>query len=514
MTTVGARFVTATFAAIFFCLPVDAQVLRIGAKNFTEQQILGELVAQLLERHAGAEVERRFTLGGTGICHEALVSGEIDGYVEYTGTALTAVLKEDVGGTPDAVFRSVARRYRNEFDVVWLPPFGFETSYVLAVRRAAAVEKTWRSIGDLSAESKGLRGGFTSEFLERPDGLSALNKAYGLTWKRTIDLDPGLMYDALLRNEVDVIGAFSTDGRIDRFNLAMLEDTARTFPPYFAAPIFRADAMMKCPEIVAALYPLTGAISASTMRRLNDEVEGNRRPVSDVVSEFLDDRDGIETSATPQFSPSGSVGLERLFDLFVKRRSEIGAKILDHAFLAIVATLIACLIGIPLGVLVARRGIAEPILALAETAQTIPSLAMLAFLFAVVRRLGVVPAVTALVVYGMLPILLNTVVGLRRVPASVREAAESLGLTSFQKVAWVDLPSARPTILAGVRTAIVLAVGTATLSTYVGAGGLGDFIARGLARNDPQLTLLGAIPAAVMAVGFSWILRRLASPRH
>lgn len=514
MNTVGARLLTASLAAIFFAGSGAAQALRIGAKNFTEQQILGELVAQLLERHAGVEIDRRFTLGGTGICHEALVSGEIDGYVEYTGTALTAILKEDGGGTPDSVFRRVARRYHDEFDIVWLPPFGFETSYVLAVRRAAAVEKTWQSIGDLRAESKLLRGGFTSEFLERPDGLSALNKAYGLTWKRTIDLDPGLMYDALLRDQVDVIGAFSTDGRLDRFNLAVLEDTARTFPPYFAAPIFRAEALTRFPDIATAIFPMVGSISTATMRRLNDEVEGNRRPVSDVVCEFLDDRDGIESLTMPHTVAGESTGIARLLDLFVTRRSEIGRKIVDHAFLAIVATLIACVLGIPLGVLIARRRIAEPILALAETAQTIPSLAMLAFLFAVVRRLGVVPAVTALVVYGMLPILLNTVVGLRRVSASVREAAESLGLSSLQRAAWVDLPSARPTILAGVRTAIVLAVGTATLSTYVGAGGLGDFIARGLARNDPQLTLLGAIPAAAMAVGFSWILRRLATPRH
>lgn len=509
----GAWFLSAALAAIFLADPSTAQTLRIGAKNFTEQQILGELVAQLLERHAGMEVDRRFTLGGTGICHQALLNGEIDGYVEYTGTAMTAILKEDSAGTPDSVFRRVAKRYRDEFDVVWLPPFGFETSYVLAVRRAAAIEKTWQSIGDLRADSNLLRGGFTSEFLERPDGLSALNRTYGLTWKRTVDLDPGLMYDALKRGEVDVIGAFSTDGRLDRFNLAALEDTARAFPPYFAAPIFRADVLSRFPDISTALFPLAGSISTTTMRRLNDEVEGNRRPVTDVVCEFLDDRDGTESSRLESTGTMESVGIRRLFDLFVTRRSELGGKILDHAYLALSSTIIACLLGIPLGVIIARRRIAEPVLALAETAQTIPSLAMLAFLFAVVRRLGVLPAVTTLVVYGMLPILLNTVVGLRRVPESVREAAESLGLSSFQRTTWVDLPSARPTILAGVRTAIVLAVGTATLSTYVGAGGLGDFIARGLARNDPQLTLLGAVPAAAMAVTFSWVLRRLANVR-
>ncbi len=500
-------FVVAFFA-ITSSVAEAADTVRIGAKNFTEQEVLGELVAQLIERHTDLRVERKFGLGGTGVCHSALVAGELDIYVEYTGTALLNVLKQHAQTDADKVFRIVSSAYRDQFDLEWLPPIGFSNTYAIAVRSADAEVRGWLTISDLARASRGLTGGFTSEFMERPDGFPGLRRVYGLDFARTADLDPGLMYKALADGQVDVICAFATDGRIAAYKLHVLHDDRSFFPPYDAAPVIRKALLRDHPEIRDALTPLAGTIGDREMRRMNYAADELKRRPSAVARDWIEARGfGHPQSAAGPTSPQAD-GAAGFWAMVVARRAELWRKALEHLWLTVLAMAIAVLIGVPLGVLIHRRRTAAPlVLGVTEVVQTIPSLAMLAFLFAVYGILGATPAVTALVLYALLPIVVNTFTGLKELSPEIIEAADGIGMSSRQRLWIVELPLALPVIVAGIRTATVWTVGIATLSTYIGAGGLGDFISRGLARNDPWLTLLGAVPAAAIAVTLSLAIR-------
>ena len=485
------------------------ETVRIGSKNFTEQEILGELVAQLIERHTDLKVERRFGLGGTDICHAALCGGELDLYIEYTGTALLNILKYEVINNPDHAFRTVAKAYRDRYDLEWLPPIGFNNTYAITVRGTTANELDLATISDLHQQADRLQGGFTSEFMERPDGYPGLRKTYGFKLGSTVDLDPGLMYQAIAKGQVDVICAFSTDGRISEYDLRVLDDDRHFFPPYDAAPVVRRELLQNHPEIRDALIALTGTLSNNDMRQMNHAVDVLKQEPADVVHRWLNQREGQASKGTPvtsreELSPKPA----SFWALAVKRKSEVAQKTLEHLVLTVLGVLIAIALGVPLGVFIHQNAPTRgPVLAAIEVVQTIPSLAMLAFLFSVYGLLGTVPAVTALVLYALLPIVLNTFIGLRQVPPQVIQAADGLGMSTGQRRWMVELPLAAPVMIAGIRAATVLTVGIATLCTYIGAGGLGDFIARGLARNDPRLTLLGAVPAAIMAVTLSLVIR-------
>jgi osmoprotectant transport system permease protein len=481
--------------------------VRVGAKNFTEQEILGEVVVQLIERRTEFAVERRFGLGGTDICHAALRSGAIDIYVEYTGTALLTVLRSEAPRAPDVAWRRAASAYRERFDLEWLPPIGFSNTYAICVRAGDAEDNGWATVSDLAADAGRLHAGFTSEFIERPDGLPGMRAAYGLSFGSVSDLEPGLMYRALAEGQVDVICAFSTDGRIAEYGLVTLEDDRRFFPPYDAAPVARAELLERRPSVRDALASLAGTIDDDTMRRMNHSVDVLGRSPASVARAWIDDRLGAPGEARETVGREG--GARRgVLGLAIDRRAEVFGKTLEHIVLTLVSTGVAICIGVPLGVLIHRRAAARgPVLAFTEIMQTIPSLAMLAFLFAIYGLLGAAPAITALVLYALLPIVLNTFTGLREVPRQTVEAADGVGMSSWQRLRIVELPLAAPVIVAGIRAATVLTVGIATLSTYIGAGGLGDFIARGLARNDTRLTLLGAVPAALLAVVLSLGIR-------
>jgi osmoprotectant transport system permease protein len=261
--------------------------IRIASKNFTEQIILGELMAQLIESQTDLSIERHFNLGGTMISHGALIKGEIDLYAEYTGTGLTAILKHKVVSDPDEALKVVRQGYRDRFQVEWLNPFGFNNTYAITVRKADAERYGWRKISDLAEEAIKLRAGFTSEFAERPDGYSGLRQAYGYSLGDVKDLDPALMYDAISIGEVDVICAFATDGRIEGYKLKPLIDDRHFFPPYYAAPVIRMEVLKANPEIRKVLILLAGIITNSTMQRMNYEVDLNKSSPEKVAREFL-----------------------------------------------------------------------------------------------------------------------------------------------------------------------------------------------------------------------------------
>ncbi|HKI69636.1 MAG TPA: glycine betaine ABC transporter substrate-binding protein, partial [Verrucomicrobiae bacterium] len=265
----------------------DGAVIRIGSKNFTEQLILGEIMAQLIEHKTDLRVVRKFDLGGTMICHDAIVNGEIDLYPEYTGTALTAVLKRKAVSDPNEAYRIVARAYTKQFDLKWLSPFGFNNTYAITIRKIDAQRWHVKSISDLKSRAPKLRAGWTSEFSERPDGYPGLRKYYGLKFASVRDLDTALMYEALAHDEVDVICAFTTDGRIAAYHLQPLKDDRHFFPPYFAAPVVRAATLEAHPELEKVLNLLAGKISNKTMQRLNYEVDQEKRSPAEVAREFL-----------------------------------------------------------------------------------------------------------------------------------------------------------------------------------------------------------------------------------
>jgi osmoprotectant transport system permease protein len=263
-------------------------VVRIASKNFTEQHILGELMAQVIEKKTDLRVERKFNLGGTLICHEALKRGEVDLYAEYTGTGLVAILDQEVISGADDAYSLTAKLYREKFNLIWLKPFGFNNTYTLTVRKEDAIKNNWKSITDLSSSTQSLVAGFTPEFQERPDGYRKLKKAYGIQFRKVKDLDPSLTYLAISNNEVDVIDGFSTDGRIPAYQLVSLKDDKRFFPPYYAAPVIRYSTIKKFPDLKKALSFLANAIDDATMTRLNFEVDEKKREVKEVVAEYLD----------------------------------------------------------------------------------------------------------------------------------------------------------------------------------------------------------------------------------
>lgn len=264
--------------------------IRIGAKNFTEQFILGELMAQMIEAHTDLNVRRIFNLGGTVICHEALARGDIDLYPEYTGTGLTTILKQGVPEDPAKVFDLVREAYLEEFSCVWLSPFGFNNTYAIAVRHAEAQRNKWMTISDLRGQAPTLRAGFTPEFLERPDGYPGLRAAYGFGFGDARDMGPELMYQAAAQGDVDVICAFATDGRIPAYKLQVLSDDQDFFPPYHAAPVVRREILNLFPQLREVLERLADVLDDETMQQLNYEVDEKKRSPSDVAREFLRSR--------------------------------------------------------------------------------------------------------------------------------------------------------------------------------------------------------------------------------
>lgn len=263
------------------------QEIVIGSKNFTEQVIIGEIMAQVLEHHLGVTVDRKFNLGGTFVCFSALKQGDLDLYADYTGTGLTAVLEREVMRDADEVYNVVKDAYESEFGLTWLEPFGFNNTYALTMRRADAERLNITTISDLVAHAGEMVMGCTYEFLERPDGYPGLEKRYGLQFKGTRGMDAGLTYRAAASEAVDVIDGFATDGRIPAFDLVILEDDRGFFPPYHAAPVVRMDVLERNPGIAEALNRLAGKIDDDTMRDMNYRVdEKNERP-RDVAQEFL-----------------------------------------------------------------------------------------------------------------------------------------------------------------------------------------------------------------------------------
>jgi osmoprotectant transport system permease protein len=490
----------------------------VASKPFGESYLLCEMFAQLLESR-GLRVERRPGLGATEIAFGALRRGAIDVYPEYTGTGLIAILHDSL---PDsvladsrAVFAHVARRFAEEYRVRWLPPLGFQNTYAIAVTRATAARYHLRTLSDLARESPHLTAGFTADFIGRSDGLVGLSRVYGLHPRAVRPLAPAVKYQALVSGAVDVIDGYSTDGLLARYDLVTLVDDRHFFPPYEAAALVTQKLETEMPAAIAVLTLLSGRLNESTMRRLNREVEVDRQDVRVVAADELKALGLIggarATAKVDTRAHSGLAGY--LWD----RRATLAELAIRHLLLVGLALLAAVIVAVPLGVFLERsRRLAEPMIGALGVLQTIPSIALLAFMIPLLG-VGVTPALVALWLYALYPIARGTYTGVRDADPDAVAAAEALGTTPVQRLLWVRLPLAAPVIMSGIRTAAVITVGAATLAAFIGAGGLGEPIVAGLALADTRMILSGALPAAALALAVDGVLsvvEKLVAPAH
>jgi osmoprotectant transport system permease protein len=476
--------------------PASGPVI-VASKPFGESYLLAEMFAQLLEAR-GFEVDRKPGLGATEIAFEALRADEIDVYPEYTGTGLVAILGETPRSNARDVFSFVARTFRERWGVRWLPPLGFQNTYAIAVRRSTADSLGLRTLSDLARVAGRLTAGFTPDFIGRDDGLPGLRGAYSLQFRDVRSLLQAVKYRALADGAVDVIDGYSTDGFIARYDLVVLEDDRGFFPAYEAAPLV-SNALTTRPAAIAALGELAGRLDERTMRLLNQRVEVGGEPIAEVAAAALDSLgllDGARTLTGRARTPPATSLVGYLWD----RRSETLRLTLRHLLLVGVALGIGITVGVPLGLGLERLRVgAETVIRSVGLLQVVPSIALLAFMIPLFG-IGVTPALVALFLYALYPIVRNAYSGVRNASPDVVRAAEALGMTDGQVLWQVRLPLAAPVIMAGVRTAAVISVGTATLAAFIGAGGLGDPIVAGLALSDTRMILSGAIPAALLAL--------------
>ncbi len=475
-----------------------ADELRIGSKRFTESYILAQVLAQTAAPHTATPPVVRQGLGNTAIVYEALTSGSIDLYAEYTGTIALEILKSPQSMTPEDMNAAL-----RPLGLGVAIPFGFNDGYALAMRAADADHLGIRSLSDLANHPE-LKLGLSNEFIGRADGWQGLAASYGFTQTPT-GLDHGLAYDAIAAKQVDVTDIYTTDAKIDHLGLRVLDDDRHYFPRYDAVVLYRLDVPTRLPKAWAALQKLEGRVDEHAMIAMNARAELQGVAFDVIARDFLAQSKIVVEAPTPSTAKTAGAArpkdaaargfLAKLFGPDLVRLAR------QHLLLVAVSVGLAILIAVPLGILVFPHLRARAlVLGLTGLLQTIPSLALLAILISAVGAIGLVPALIALTLYSLLPIMRNTVTGLAEVPVGLRLAGTALGMTGGQTLRVVLLPLALPTILAGVRTATTIAIGTATIAAFIGAGGFGERIVTGLALNDRELLVAGAVPAAVLAL--------------
>jgi osmoprotectant transport system permease protein len=478
--------------AFFPALAATAATLQVGSKRFTESYILGEILVQTA-RSAQTEVAHQRGLGNTAILLNALESGSIDIYPEYTGTIAREILKLDSVPPLAELNAQLAKR-----GLAVAVPLGFNNTYSLAMRAADARAQSIASISDLKKHPQ-LRLGLSQEFLGRADGWPGLVRTYGFTIPPPKGIDHGLAYEAIANKQVDVIDIYSTDAKLDKYQLMVLADDLGFFPRYDAVLLYRGDLPTRFPQAWAAMQKLAGRIDDATMRHLNALAELEGRDFGQVAAEWMATQTSAGSAPAPRTQPAGRVEAPSLWARIFA--PDFGRLAAEHLLLVFAALAASCLIGIPLGLLAARRSPSAPVVfGVVGTIQTIPALALLAFLIPVTGRIGPVPAFIALTLYALLPIVRNTHTATAQIPRQMIEAAQALGLRPGTILRKIELPLATPTLLAGIKTSAVVNVGTATIAAFIGAGGFGERIVTGLAVNDQTTLLAGAIPVAVLAL--------------
>lgn len=465
------RILTSTLAALI-AVALSRGEIQVGSKRFTESYILGEIATLELEKK-GLDAQHRQGMGGTIVLWQALQSGSVDAYPEYTGTIAEQILKRPELTDFEAISDSL-----QTYGIRMTAPLGFNNTYALVMRRELAESLSIESISDLR-DHPGLTLAFTHEFLDRSDGWNALSNAYGLHDFNVSGIDHALGYSALESGSIDVTDAYSTDAKIALNDLKTLRDDLSFFPEYKAVFLYRDD---MDPDAARVLEGLAGSFPQREMTRLNALAE-SRNDFRAAARQFS----GTEAPASAAWALA-----ERLAKLTA-----------EHLLLVGLSMLAAILVGLPLGVIAGRPGwLSQSILGVAGALQTIPALALLALLVPVpFLGISALTAIVALFLYSLLPIIRNTASGLQDIAPELEESALVLGLSSRARLFRIRLPLASRSILAGIKTSSVINIGTATLAALIGGGGLGEPIISGLSLNDHRLILTGALPAAALALG-------------
>ena len=450
--------------------------MTVGSKKFTESVILGEMAAQLARSSAADAVHRR-ELGGTRILWGALLAGDIDVYPEYTGTLMQEILVTEGIKNEQALRQALAQR-----GLRMTAALGFNNTYAIGMKAERADTLGIRRVSDLKRFPQ-LHFGFGNEFMDRADGWPGLRRRYDLPQTDVRGLDHDLAYRGLQIGTLDVMDMYATDAEIQYYGLRVLTDDRSYFPEYHAVMLYRDDLTRRAPRVVTALHRLEGRISDAAMVAMNARAKLERVAENQVATEFLQQELGITVKTRTQTS------VQRFW-----RHTR------DHLTLVAISLSAAIFVAIPLGILAERKPrIGQVILGIAGIIQTIPSLALLVFMIPLLG-IGGPPAVVALFLYSLLPIIRNTYTGLHDIPLPIRESAEALGLSAGARLRLVELPMASRAILAGIKISAVINVGTATLGALIGAGGYGQPILTGIRLDDIGLILQGAVPAALLAL--------------
>jgi osmoprotectant transport system permease protein len=471
--------------------------VKIGSKRFTESYIVAEIITQTINADGG-NAKHEQGLGATAVAFRALEDGQIDALPEYTGT-----LAEAIVGSHDGRLASLrAALAPKGFSIS--DPIGFANTFALAVTKKNAAALALKTISDLRTHTD-LKFGLGNEFMGRTDGWPGLSAKYDLHPQSISSMDHALSYEAIANGTVDVIDAYTTDAKIGRYDLVPLIDDRAFFPPYEAVLVYRSDLPKRSAAFAKMLTQIPNLIDANAMQKMNARAELDHVAFDRIASDFLTAKNGgAENKASTQRSFARG-----LWNAIV----QYGPR---HLELVVIALFLSTLLGVPLGILAYTKPRAGgAILAITGIVQTIPSLALFCF-FIPLLGIGVVPALAALFLYGLLPIVRNTHAGLSSIASDLREAAVALGLTGMERLRYVELPLASRTILAGVKTSAVVAVGSATIAAFIGAGGFGEPISTGLSLNDVPIILQGAIPAAGLALlvqGFFELVEAKVLPR-
>ncbi len=484
MTRLGIYLVLAVLASSAVRTEADdpAVEVRIGSKKFTESVIIGEMLSHLVGE-AGAQPIHRRELGGTRVLFNALQAGDLDVYPEYTGTITQEILADR-----DFQAESAIRSALAEMGIVMGKPLGFNNTYALGMRKPDAARFGIKTISDLRNQPQ-LRFGFTNEFMDRGDGWPSLLRRYGLPQENVRGLDHDLAYRGLQAGDIDLIDLYSTDAEIQYYDLFVLVDDLQHFPRYEAVLLFRADLANRVPGVVTEWNKLEGEISTKQMMAMNAQAKLERVHESAVAADFLNRRWSLNLKSDQQ-----------------TRLAMFWQTTWEHLCMVGISMLAAVLVAVPLGVWAAKQArIAQIVLGGVGIIQTIPALALLVLLIKPLKiiglpGLGAPPAIVALFLYSLLPIVRNTYTGLVDIPAHIRESALALGLPGWARLRLVELPLASRMILAGIKTAAVINIGFATLGALIGAGGYGQPILTGIRLDDYGLIMMGAVPAAGLAL--------------
>lgn len=494
------------FCSLRFASPTLAEKpsVKIGSKGFTESVVLGELIGHLA-RDAGADVVHRSELGGTQVLWTALLVGDIDVYVDYTGTIREELLAEAIkSGKPIRSEKEMREELAGK-KVIMSERLGFNNTYALGMRDALAEKLEIKTISDLKKHPE-LKMGFSDEFMERHDGWHQLAERYQLPHKQIRTMDHNLAYRGLEHDAIQVTDLYTTDAEIDFYSLRTLDDDLGFFPMYYAVMLMRDDLPTRAPEVAKSILRLQGLIEPEKMSNMTARVRLDRVAEGVAAGDYLRETLKIDVKA-PSTSATAQWGR------FAQR---LAKTTMEHLFLVITSLSLAMIVAIPLGIAASRNEtLSQIVLGVVGVIQTLPSMALLVFMIPIFG-LGATPAIAALFFYSLLPIVRNTYSGLTQIPVAILESAQVLGLERSARLKLVELPLALPSILSGIKTAAVINVGTATIGALIGAGGYGAPILTGIRLSSIPLILQGAVPAALLAIvvqfGFGMIEKRLVSP--